>query len=139
MSYFTPSFFKYLKDLKTHNTRPWFESNRARYEAEVKEPMLRFITDLGPGIWGDGLILARWIGLRVVHAEGVWIDPRYRKSPGIVRRLVNGMGQIARHWGVKSVWTGADTDDVRRLIEKLGGTRIPMDPYVLPLLKKESG
>lgn len=50
MSYFTPSFFKYLKDLKTHNTRPWFESNRARYEADVKEPMLRFITDLRPGL-----------------------------------------------------------------------------------------
>ena len=50
MSYFTPSFFKFLKDLKTHNTRPWFESNRARYEADVKEPMLRFITDLGPGL-----------------------------------------------------------------------------------------
>jgi uncharacterized protein (TIGR02453 family) len=50
MSYFTPRFFKFLRDLKTHNARPWFESNRARYEADVKEPMLRFINDLGPGL-----------------------------------------------------------------------------------------
>jgi len=50
MNYFTPKFFKFLKDLKIHNTRPWFESNRARYEADVKGPMLRFISDLGPGL-----------------------------------------------------------------------------------------
>jgi len=48
MSYFTPDLFKFLRELKAHNTRPWFESNKARYEADVKEPMLRFITDLGP-------------------------------------------------------------------------------------------
>jgi len=48
MSYFTPDLFKFLKDLKAHNTRPWFESNKPRYEEDVKEPMLRFITDLGP-------------------------------------------------------------------------------------------
>jgi len=48
MSYFTPDLFKFLKTLKAHNTRPWFESNKTRYEAGVKEPMLRFITDLGP-------------------------------------------------------------------------------------------
>ncbi len=48
MTYFTPKLFAFLKDLKAHNARPWFESNRARYEADVKEPMLRFIGDLGP-------------------------------------------------------------------------------------------
>ncbi len=48
MSYFTPKLFAFLKDLKANNTRPWFESSRQRYEAEVREPMLRFITDLGP-------------------------------------------------------------------------------------------
>ncbi|MGH7909802.1 MAG: DUF2461 domain-containing protein, partial [Thermodesulfobacteriota bacterium] len=48
MRYFTPDLFTFLKDLKAHNDRPWFESNKPRYEANVKEPMLRFITDLGP-------------------------------------------------------------------------------------------
>lgn len=48
MSYFTADLFKFLKDLKAHNNRPWFQSNKARYESDVKEPMLRFITDIGP-------------------------------------------------------------------------------------------
>lgn len=48
MSYFTPKLFEFLRDLKTHNTRPWFESNRARYDADVREPMLRFIAALAP-------------------------------------------------------------------------------------------
>ncbi len=47
-AYFGRSLFQFLKDLKTHNNRIWFEENKARYEAEVKQPMLRFITDLGP-------------------------------------------------------------------------------------------
>lgn len=50
MNYFTPKLFTFLTDLKAHNNRPWFESNRARYEADVREPMLRFITDLGPRV-----------------------------------------------------------------------------------------
>lgn len=47
-TYFTPDLFKFLKELKANNTRPWFESNRERYERDVKEPMLRFIADFGP-------------------------------------------------------------------------------------------
>jgi uncharacterized protein (TIGR02453 family) len=47
-AYFTPRLFDFLTDLKAHNTRPWFESNRQRFERDVREPMLRFITDLRP-------------------------------------------------------------------------------------------
>jgi uncharacterized protein (TIGR02453 family) len=46
--YFTPRLFQFLADLKANNTRPWFEANRERYEQDVREPMLRFIADLGP-------------------------------------------------------------------------------------------
>jgi uncharacterized protein (TIGR02453 family) len=46
--HFTPRLFEFLTDLKAHNTRPWFEANRQRYERDVREPMLRFLTDLGP-------------------------------------------------------------------------------------------
>ncbi len=47
-AYFTPRLFQFLRDLKAHNTRGWFEENKDRYEADVKGPMLQFITDLGP-------------------------------------------------------------------------------------------
>lgn len=47
-AHFTPALFTFLKELKTHNTREWFEANRPRYEAAVQTPMLRFIDDLRP-------------------------------------------------------------------------------------------
>src|SRR5215471_8902870 len=44
---FTPAFFKFLKDLKRHNNRDWFEKHRERYVAEVETPMLAFIAEVG--------------------------------------------------------------------------------------------
>jgi len=43
---FGPGLFDFLFDLDVHNERAWFESNRERYEHEVRAPMLAFITDL---------------------------------------------------------------------------------------------
>jgi len=45
---FEPSLFKYLRDLKKHNERPWFKANKARYEDELRSPMLQFIEDFAP-------------------------------------------------------------------------------------------
>ena len=45
---FEPSLFKYLRDLKNNNERPWFKANKARYEEELRGPMLRFIEDFAP-------------------------------------------------------------------------------------------
>lgn len=44
--YFTPATFKFLRDLKRHNDRDWFQANKARYEAELRQPCLRLIADL---------------------------------------------------------------------------------------------
>lgn len=45
--YFTPNLFRFLEELEANNNRAWFEKNKRRYEANAKEPMLRFITDFG--------------------------------------------------------------------------------------------
>jgi uncharacterized protein (TIGR02453 family) len=45
---FEPSLFKYLRDLKKHNERVWFKANKARYEDELRGPMLRFIEEFAP-------------------------------------------------------------------------------------------
>jgi uncharacterized protein (TIGR02453 family) len=45
---FEPSLFKYLRDLKKHNERPWFKSHKPRYEAELRSPMLTFIEEFAP-------------------------------------------------------------------------------------------
>lgn len=38
-----PELFRFLKDLKAHNDRAWFQENKARYEAEARDPVLRLI------------------------------------------------------------------------------------------------
>jgi uncharacterized protein (TIGR02453 family) len=47
-AHFTPELLGFLADLKENNNREWFQANKKRYEREVKEPMLRFISDFGP-------------------------------------------------------------------------------------------
>ncbi len=48
-TYFAPATFKFLNDLKDNNNRDWFNANKERYEAAVRQPALDFITDFaGP-------------------------------------------------------------------------------------------
>jgi uncharacterized protein (TIGR02453 family) len=41
--FFSEDLFRFLVELRAHNDRAWFQANKARYEAEVREPMLAFI------------------------------------------------------------------------------------------------
>lgn len=50
--HFTPGLFRFLRELRKNNTRDWFQKNRERYESAVREPCLRFISDLGPLLRG---------------------------------------------------------------------------------------
>ncbi len=47
---FDESLVRFLGQLKRHNDRAWFERNRTRYEAEVREPVLAFIRAIAPKI-----------------------------------------------------------------------------------------
>jgi len=44
-SYFTPELFDFLVKLKRNNRREWFLKNKARYEAIIKEPSIRFVCE----------------------------------------------------------------------------------------------
>ena len=44
---FSPELFAFLRDLAENNDREWFTANKARYVAEVQEPALAFIEDVG--------------------------------------------------------------------------------------------
>ena len=46
--HFTPELFSFLRDLKQHNNRDWFKANKARFEQVVRDPLLRFVADVGP-------------------------------------------------------------------------------------------
>src|SRR5262245_20362515 len=44
----SPRTFRFLRELAAHNERPWFEANKARYLADVRDPLLRFVAAVGP-------------------------------------------------------------------------------------------
>ena len=46
-SYLTPELFTFFRDLQANNNREWFQANKARYEAQVREPLFNFISDFG--------------------------------------------------------------------------------------------
>ena len=48
--YFSTDLFEFLTALCVHNQREWFQKNKERYEALVRDPLLRFIADLSPGL-----------------------------------------------------------------------------------------
>lgn len=79
-------------------------------------------------------IVACWAAVRIVHFEGVWIDPAYRHRPSVIKRLVRETFTAARRWADKWAMTAAADEDVRRLITKhLGGVAVPSDQYIVPL------
>ncbi len=45
--YFTDELFGFLKQLKRRNKREWFQANKERYQAVVRDPCLRFVAELG--------------------------------------------------------------------------------------------
>lgn len=47
-AFFSPDLFVFLRELKENNDKPWFESQKKRYEKEVKEPFARFIEAFAP-------------------------------------------------------------------------------------------
>jgi uncharacterized protein (TIGR02453 family) len=47
-AHFSPALFRFFRDLKKNNDRDWFQANKERYEAHVREPIQRFIVDFAP-------------------------------------------------------------------------------------------
>jgi uncharacterized protein (TIGR02453 family) len=44
--YFGPGLFSFLNDLNANNNKVWFAANKQRYEDDVRQPALDFITDI---------------------------------------------------------------------------------------------
>ena len=40
----------FLRELQANNEKAWFQANKSRYEAEVREPALAFIEAMSPGL-----------------------------------------------------------------------------------------
>ena len=49
-SHFSPDALKFLRGLKRHNDRDWFERNKPVYERELKAPLLALIEEVNAGL-----------------------------------------------------------------------------------------
>ena len=47
-AFITAELFRFLKELRAHNERGWFEANKERYQSRVRDPMLAFIAAVAP-------------------------------------------------------------------------------------------
>ena len=45
---FPKDFFAFLREIKAHNERPWFEENKQRFRDSVQAPMSAFIAGMAP-------------------------------------------------------------------------------------------
>lgn len=79
-----------------------------------------------------GAVVGCWAFVRYMHAEGIWVDPGHRARSVVARHHLAALYETARDWSEPVVLTAAVSDDVRSLIERLQGQRLPGDHYVIP-------
>lgn len=79
----------------------------------------------------NGCIIGTWAAMRNVLAEGLWIDPAHRGMAGVGRRLMKAMQRECFVMGAREFCTVTTSDDVRRMAEKLGASRVDGTLYVI--------
>ena len=77
------------------------------------------------GVFDGELLVGCWAVFPIVHVEGLWVHPEYRKNPRVGRRLLFGMTQAALGMGARAVNTAAVTDDVAAMLDKAGAVELP--------------
>ena len=50
--HFSPALFRFLRELAANNERTWFTENKHRYESDVRDPILHFISDFATPLHG---------------------------------------------------------------------------------------
>lgn len=83
----------------------------------------------------DGEIVGTWACIRYMHVECLGIALEHRKRGRVGMLLLAGMRTIARAWGFNVVLTGAISEDVRDLIIHQGGTPLPGEHFVMPIVR----
>jgi hypothetical protein len=100
-------------------------------EAETVWPMLDpssarvLVVEDGDRIVGCWILAPYW------HAECVWIAPERRGQSSVARRLWGFMRQTVIDLGGRGFITAALTDEVKALIQHLGGIPMPGTHYAV--------
>jgi GNAT superfamily N-acetyltransferase len=77
-----------------------------------------------------GRIVACLTVLQATHFEGLWIDPEHRNA-GVSRSLLTLATALAEARGEKWVFGGADSEQMRGFLGRLGAKQVPMELYAL--------
>ena len=81
----------------------------------------------------DGKIIASVGTFRVTHFESLWIHPDYRGNAGVARRLMKQAIIAAKKWTDQWVWGCSGTDHMNDVLIRMGGIKMPVDTFVIPL------
>jgi hypothetical protein len=87
---------------------------------------------------GD-VVVACWAFFPVVHAEGLWIHPKYRTSRHPWQELRGKINETAQDWGITTINTYAGSPEIGHLLEKFGAKAIDLPEFVLPLPVRKVG
>jgi ribosomal protein S18 acetylase RimI-like enzyme len=105
--------------------------DRLKLEAEAN-PLCEYATPENMDVVAvedeAGKIIASLGVIRMTHLEGLWVAPKYRKNPGVMRALLRQAFTLAQTRGEKWVLGGAANDEMRGYGSRLG-KRLPMDFY----------
>lgn len=75
-----------------------------------------------------GAIYGYWMIFDTVHVEPLWVHPSYRRNPGIIRRLWNGVRAVLRAHRVPiafGIIADADLAANEKLATRIGFRRLP--------------
>jgi hypothetical protein len=106
-------------------------------EAETLWPLLNPDQAAVLVVEQDGQIVGCWVAMQTLHAECVWVSPTVGNPAAVARPLIDGMFEIARGNGMRSLYTSATNDEVREIIRKLHGTTLPGTAHVIPVPREE--
>lgn len=81
----------------------------------------------------QGRLVACWALLRVFHVEGLWVAPEHRGRGRAGIRLFDAMRRLCGRVGARRVFTGAISDDVKRLIDHVHGVPLKGEHFVIPI------
>jgi len=81
----------------------------------------------------DGAIVASMLVLRITHLEGLWIAPERRGDVGVTRKLLRATVEAASRWAWYWAIAGAADDRMRGILGRVGGRKLEMDSYMIPL------
>lgn len=84
----------------------------------------------------EGRIVASMYVMRFTHLEGAWVDPRFKGNAGVVSRLLKRAKESACRFPESWAVAFTDRDDVSGLVSRLGGVKIPVESFVMPMERK---